>query len=125
MTTEKQEGLDLRTFPWPKVTGADVVFPTANTDPALLKEAERRGYSMYSNGNKAPGNEMFGTLFYEGGTINYRKDVPEEYRKNVMAYLRSFMGSWAPKHEHKHAICAMLLDEIATGVEKAPKKASA
>jgi hypothetical protein len=48
MKAEKQEGLDLRTYPWPKVTGADVVFPTANTDPKLLAEAERRGYSIYS-----------------------------------------------------------------------------
>lgn len=116
------QALDLQTFPWPKVTGIDVVFPTANTDPALLAEATRRGYSMYSGGNDKPGNKMFSTLFYEGGKIIYREEVPEEHRKNVYAYLRSFMGSWAPKHEHKHAVCAMLLDEIATGVEPAPKK---
>lgn len=122
MTTETQEGLDLRTFPWPKVTGADAVFPTADTDRKLLAEAGRRGYSMYSGGNDKPGNKMFSTLFYEGGKIVYRKDVPEEHIKNVYAYLCSYMGSWAPKHEHKHAVCAMLLDEIATGVEKAPKE---
>ena len=121
MTTETQEALDLRTYPWPKVTGADIAFPTANTDPKLLREAERRGYSMYGS-DKKRGSKMFQTLFYEGGKIVYREDVPEEHRNNVMAYLRSFMGSWAPKHEHKHAICAMLLDEIATGVEAAPKE---
>ena len=121
MTTGTQEGLDLRTFNWPKVTGADVAFPTRNTDLALLAEAERRGYSMYGS-DKKHGSKMFTTLFYSGGKIIYRKDVPVEYQKNVMAYLRSFMGSFAPKHEHKHAICAMLLDEIATGVEEAPKK---
>lgn len=124
METETKEGLDLKTYPWPTVTGADVIFPTANTDPRLLKEAERRGYSMYSGGNYKPGNKMFQTLFYEGGKIIYREDVPKEHRENVYAYLRSFMGSWAPKHEHKHAVCAMLLDEIATGVEEAPKKAA-
>ena len=123
MTTETKEGLDLRAYPWPKVTGADVAFPTANTDPKLLAEAERRGYTMYS-GKQKPGGEMFQTLFYRGGKIKFRDDVPEEHRKNVMAYLRSFMGSWAPKHEHKHAVCAMLLDEIATGVEEAPEKAA-
>lgn len=124
MQTEKPEGLDLRTFPWPKVTGVDMAFPTANTDPRLLEEAERRGYSIYSNGNHMPGMKMFSDLFYRGGRIIYRKDVPEEYRKNVMAYLRAFMGSWAPKHEHKGAICGMLLDEIATGVEEAKDKAA-
>lgn len=124
MTTETKEGLDLRAYPWPKVTGLDVVFPTANTDQKLLAEAERRGYSMYSGGNGKPGSKMFQTLFYKGGRILYREDVPEEHRKNVYAYLRSFMGSWAPKHEHKHAVCAMLLDEIATGVEESSEKAA-
>jgi hypothetical protein len=122
MTTETQEGLDLRTYPWPKVTGIDVVFPTANTDQKLLAEAKRRGYDM---NDRKPGDAMFSTLFYKGGKIKYREDVPEEHIKNVYAYLRSFMGSWAPKHEHKHAICAMLLDEIATGVEELPAKAKA
>jgi hypothetical protein len=115
------------TFAWPKVTGTENVtpltfarsrgrrFPTRDTDQALLKEATRRGYSLYSGGNAKPGNKMFQTLFYKGGRIQYREDVPEEHRNNVYAYLRSFMGSFAPKHEHKHAICAMLLDEIATG----------
>ena len=121
MTTETQ-GLDLRTYPWPKVTGLDVVFPTANTDQKLLAEAKRRGYDDYP---EKPGVKMFETLFYSGGRIKMRDDVPEEYRNNVYAYLRSFMGSWAPQHEHKTTICAMLLDEIATGVEAAPAKKEA
>lgn len=114
------EGLDLKTYPWPKVTGLDVVLPTRDADPKLLEEAKRRGY-LY--GHK-PGNKMFSQLFFSGGRIKYREDVPEKHKNNVYAYLRSFMGSWAPKHEHKEAICGMLLDEIATGVEEAPKKSA-
>ena len=121
MTTDTQEGLDLRTFPWPKVTGADVVFPTRDTDQKLLAEARRRGYDDYP---EKPGVKMFNTMFYRGGRLQYRKDVPEDHVKNVYAYLRSFMGSFAPKHEHKTAVCGMLLDEIASGVEEAPKKPS-
>ena len=113
--------LDLKAYPWPKVTGADIAFPTFNTDPKLLAEATRRGYDDYP---EKPGVKMFTTLFYSGGRILYREDVPKEHLENVRAYLRSFMGSWAPKHEHKTAICGMLLDEIATGVEPAPKKAA-
>jgi len=116
------EALDLKTYQWPKVTGLDVVFPTADTDPKLLAEAKRRGYDMNS---RKPGAEMFRTLFYKGGRIKYRKDVPQEHINNVYAYLRSFMGSFAPKHEHKTAVCSMLLDEIATGVEEAPEKKAA
>ena len=119
MTTETKEGLDLRSYSWPKVTGLDVVFPTRDTDKALLEEAKLRGYDDYP---EKPGIAMFNKLFYSGGRIKFREDVPEEHRKNVYAYLRSFMGSFAPKHEHKTAVCGMLLDEIATGVEEAPKK---
>ena len=118
MNTETQEALDLRAYPWPEVTGLDVAFPTANTDPKLLAEAKRRGYDDYPEKH---GVKMFMTLFYSGGRIKFREDVPDEHKKNVYAYLRSFMGSWAPKHEHKTAICGMLLDEIATGVEEAPR----
>lgn len=125
MSDKKDKGLDLRAYPWPKVTGLDAAFPTANTDPKLLAEAERRGYSIYSNGSDKTGQKMFTKLFYEGGKIIYRKDVPEEHIKNVNTYLRSYMGSFAPKHEHKGAVCAMLLDEIATGVESVPQKAKA
>ena len=63
MTTETKEGLDLRNYPWPKVTGLDVIFPTANTDQALLAEARRRGYDDYP---EKPGIQMFNTLFYDG-----------------------------------------------------------
>lgn len=122
MTTEKTEGLDLRAYPWPKVTGLDVVFPTANTDPKLLAEAKRRGYDMNS---RKPGMEMFSTLFYSGGKLVLRKNIQEDYRNAVYGYFRSLIGSFAPKHEDKTVICAMLLDEIATGVEAAPQKSKA
>ena len=122
MKSDTQEGLDLRTFPWPQVTGLDIAFPTRDTDAKLLAEAKRRGYDDYP---EKPGVKMFSTLFYSGGRIKFREDVPEEYRKNVYAYLRSFMGSWAPKHEHKMAVCGMLLDEIATGVEEVAEKQAA
>jgi hypothetical protein len=117
----KQEGLDLRQFKFPEVTAADMAFPTANTNPVLLEEAKRRGY-LY--GHKS-GNKMFTTLFYKGGALQIRKDIPEDFLRAVNGYFRSLIGSWAPKHEHKEAVCAMLLDEIASGVEEAPKKAAA
>lgn len=120
MTTETQ-GLDLRKYAFPKVTGADVAFPTANTDPALLKEAHRRGYDMNS---RKPGSKMFRTLFYSGGKVNFRDDLPPEFKTAAWGYLRSLIGSWAPKHEDKEAVCSMLLDELATSVEEVKKEAA-
>jgi hypothetical protein len=61
---------------------------------------------------------MFDTLFYDGGRIQFRTDIPEEFKNEVYAYFRYLRGSFAPKHEDKEMVCAMLLDEIATGVVK-------
>lgn len=102
------KNLDLTTFEFPKVTGVDFVFPTFNTIPELLEEAKLRGF--YDDNN--PYCKMFSTLFFRGGKPVFKKDIDEEFRKRAWAYLRSFMGSFSPKHEHKEAICAMLLSEL-------------
>lgn len=106
--------MDLTKFNFPEVTPADMVFPTFDTIPELLEEAKERGF-LY--GHK-PGNELFSKLFFNGGSINFKQDIDEEYRKRVWYYLRSFMGSFSPKHEHKDAICAMLMEEILEMPEK-------
>lgn len=100
--------MDLKTFKFPEVTKLDMAFPTFGTDPALLAEAKARGFY---NGS-GPYNRLASTLFFEGGKVKFLDGVDEDYRKRVWAYVRSFMGSFAPKHEEKDAICAMLLSEI-------------
>ena len=100
--------LDLRAFKFPNVTGLDIAFPTFNTDPVLLAEARARGFY---NGN-TPYNDLFSSLFFSGGKLNFKADLPEQFKKDATLYLRSFMGSFAPKHEEKEAICAMLLSEL-------------
>lgn len=105
---ETTEALDLRKFKFPDVTGADMVFPTFDTIPELLDEAKRRDF-LYGSG---PYCQLASRLFFEGGKVKFKKDVPEDFRKAAWAYMRAFMGSFAPKHEHKTAICALLLSEI-------------
>lgn len=106
---EKTEaGLNLREFKFPDVTKVDAVFSTFDTIPELLDEAKRRGfYSGYG-----PYNKLASTLFYEGGRVKFKEGIPEDFRKAAWAYVRAFMGSFAPKHEHKSAICALILSEI-------------
>ena len=100
--------MDLKTFDLPKQTGADIMFPTYRTIPALLEEAKLR---KFYNGN-TPYNKLFSDLFYSGGKVVFKKDVEEETLKTIWSYCRSFMGSWEPKHEEKEAICAMLMSEV-------------
>jgi hypothetical protein len=79
-----------------------------NTNKELLAEAKERGF--YNGRTKY--NKLFSTLFFSGGSVDFKKDIDEDFRKNAWQYCRKFMGSWSPKHEEKEAICAMIMSEI-------------
>lgn len=106
--TDVAEGLNLLEFKFPEVTKLDMAFPTFRTDPELLAEAKRRGFY---NGS-GPYNDLASTLFFKGGKVKFLDGVPEDFQKRAWAYVRSFMGSFAPSHEDKDAICALILSEI-------------
>jgi hypothetical protein len=78
------------------------------TDQKLLTEAKARDF--YCGHTKY--NDLFSSLFFSGGTLNLKKDLDEEFKKKVLPYLKSFMGSFDPRHEDKEAICALLLSEL-------------
>ena len=78
------------------------------TDKKLLAEAKDRGfYRGYT-----PHNKLFSTLFFKGGKLHFKQDLNSEFKSKALPYLKAFMGSFAPKHEEKEAICAMLLSEL-------------
>lgn len=80
-----------------------MVFSTFNTDKTLLAEAEKRTLTK--------GREKFNELFFSGGKIEFQKDVKGTWKENAFLYAKSLMGSFAPKHEHKEAVCAMIFEE--------------
>jgi len=98
--------LDLTTYEFPKVDGADVVFPTMDTDKVLLEEAKLRGY-MHGN---LQGNKDVSTWFFTGIEEVVVKDMDDA--QEAFRYMRCLMGSFSPKHEHKEAVCGMLMDEF-------------
>lgn len=100
--------MDLKKFKFPKISVSDIVFPTQKTNQRLLIEATTRGFY---NGH-TPYNTLFSMLFFNGGKLNFKKDLPDEFKNAAVPYLKSFMGSFATKHEEKEAICAMLLSEL-------------
>lgn len=106
---KKETKINLLQYNYPQPTLADMAFPTFDTIPELLEEAKLRGFCYNYNG---PYNKLFMKLFYEGGRVVFKKDVDSDKQEKIWKYVRSFMGSWSPKHEHKEAICAMLLSEI-------------
>jgi hypothetical protein len=100
--------MNLLEFDYPKPTGLDVAFSTYDTIPELLKEAEKR---KFLDGH-TPYNTLFCDLFYKGGKVVFKKNIDKDKQQEIWKYVRCFISSWSPKHEHKEAICAMLMSEI-------------
>lgn len=96
--------MDLLTYQFPKAGPFDDV----RTDPVLLAEARVRGFY----GGHTPYNKLFSNLFFNGGKLDLKKDLPEDFRKAALPYLKALMQSFTPSHEDKEAVCAMLLSEL-------------
>ena len=100
--------INLKEYNYPGMSAADAVFPTVNTDKVLLKEAKERGFDSMSN----PWNNYFSDLFFTGGEIEFQEGLDKEVKTKMWRYCRALMGSFAPKHEDKTAVCAMLMSEL-------------
>lgn len=100
--------MDLTKFEFPEVTGVDNAFPTFGTIPELLSEAKERGFY---NGH-TDYNSLFSTLFFSGGKVKFKQKIDDDFKNKAWSYVRAFMGSWAPKHEEKEAICALVMSEL-------------
>lgn len=106
--TKKTNTMDLTQFKFPEVSQIDMAFSTFHTDQSLLKEAKERGFY---NGRTAY-NKLFSNLFFAGGRVKFKEGLNEEFRTSAWNYCKAFMKSYAPKHEEKEAICAMLMSEL-------------
>lgn len=95
-------------FQFPTVTDAQMAIGHGDTNQTLLKEAQARGFDKSSN----PYNQLFNTLFFKGGRLNFKNDLDQKYKNKVLRYLTAYMRSFSPRHEHKEAVCALLLSEV-------------
>lgn len=86
--------------------GISIAMPV---DKALLNQAKKRGF--YCGGT--PWEMLFNELFFNGGSVDFRQDVPATFTREAFNYLKGFMASFEPKHEEKAAISALILSEIA------------
>ena len=109
--------MNLATYNLPNLTDAQISFSTLKTDPALLAEAKDRGF--YSN-HADPYVKLFEKIFFKGGKVDFKPGLDEEFRVRAMRYLKAFMRSFAPSHEDKEAVSALILSELAV-VEKNEK----
>jgi len=102
------EDMNVKKFKFPEVSDADLAFGIQETNAQLLAEAKKRGFY---NG-KTKYNDLFSQMFFTGGKLNFKENLDERFKNKAVPYLKGFMRSFAPKHEEKEAICAMLLSEL-------------
>jgi len=102
-------------FDFPVITDNEMYLGSMAADPQLLEEAKARGF--YSG--RTEWNDLFSNLFFYGGSLNFKDDIPEVKLTRISRYLRSFMGSFTPSHEDKEAVSALLLSEICASSEVA------
>lgn len=76
---------------------------SVNTTPELVAEAQSRNISK--------GKEKFNQLFFSGGELKLQDDVKGTWKEDAYLYARKLMSSFAPKHENKQDVCAMIFEE--------------
>jgi hypothetical protein len=103
----------LSEFKFPELNEAQIAFSTLKADKQLLDLAKEKGFY---NGNKEA-NKWFSTLFYNGGKIEFKKNIDEDYINKGMRYFRGLISSFEPKHEEKEAVCSLILEEFVKDVK--------
>lgn len=100
--------LNLKEYPFPSLTAVDLSFPVVDIDIVLLKEAQTRGFDDHNNAYY----KLFMSLFFNGGSVKFKNGLNDDFKTRCWMYMKCLAGSFAPKHEHKSAVCAMLLSEL-------------
>ncbi len=95
--------MDLSNYKWPSVSKVDIAFPTFNAPKDLIEEANKRKIEK--------GRKKFNELFFNGGKIELKTDVKGTWKERAFMFARALMGSYAPSHEDKEAVCAMIFEE--------------
>ena len=100
--------MDIKKFDFPETSDAERGFPARAVDPEMLKEAKAQGFLH----GHTPYNKLFSDIFFSGKTVEFKKDLDPKFKEKAVPYMQSVMGSWESKHEHKEAVCALLLSEL-------------
>lgn len=103
---------ELQEYPWPELTEADAAFPTMKPDETLIRLSREKPYQK--------GRKTFSTLFFKGGRITFsesRKKL-EPWENKALNYAFVMRGSFAPKHEDKESVCAMIFEELEVSVQE-------
>lgn len=89
----------------PEVTGPDLAFGNIAHMPKYHEVPDR------FKSDRDPAVSAIHTWFYKGLDVSKIKPRAGVDQNKALKAIGAIMRSWEPKHEHKVAGCAMLLDE--------------
>lgn len=112
----------LTDYCWPDLTDDDISYPDFVPDPILIREAEARGFSPGQNlPEQGKYLGWFDTLFFFGGSLEFKDSVNPDFAQRMYKVLLAVMHTYRMSHESKAALCAMILSEIASDIQRPPK----
>lgn len=91
------------------VSELDMAFPTFDTPRKLIELAKEKGFY---NGNTI-WNDLFSDWIFSGldKGPEFKKGIDEKKSQRAMNWAVVYMSSFAPKHEDKEAVCALIFSE--------------
>lgn len=113
----RKDGGRMKLAEVPEIRDVDIAFPASLPDfDRLLTEAQEEGLEH------GEWSRRFSDLFFSGGRLNPGKNVPDDERLRLIRYFNACAGSFAPKHEHKTAVCAYILRTLETDRKKEKRR---
>lgn len=103
-------------YPIQEVEFAKMVFPANVLDMMPPYQEIPDEFKRSSN----PWARIVSAWFFKG--FDTRRLTPKEGidKQKALCHIRTVLGSWEPKHEHKEAGCAFLLNEWFEPLEAEP-----
>ena len=85
------------------------VFPTHDAPKVLVEIAKEKGFY---NGD-TPANKLFNKWFFSGleKIPEFKDGVDKEFAEAAMNFAICLIGSFAPKHQEKEAVCSLIFSE--------------
>lgn len=87
------------------VNDVDIAFGNADVIPDIKLVPEE----FRKNWTRNPWCEVVSDLFYQGGDVGSWVAVEGVDKQKALRHFRAVLGSFAPKHEDKTAICGWML----------------
>lgn len=96
--------MNITDYQFPVLTDLDLAFSTLETPQDLLQEARSKKMDYPMNIY----NRLASHIFYRNDEIILNEDLDPKFSEDALRFLRAFIRSFAPKHEDKIAVCALI-----------------